>query len=87
MIAYLLYNRDSPGQRAVEDLARRLERERVEVELVDADSARGAQLAENYDVLGRPAVVLITADGTPLQIWQGEDGLPALSDITYLAHQ
>jgi hypothetical protein len=68
-------------------LAKRLTDEQVEAELLDADSPRGIQLAESYDVMARPAVVLIKDDGTPMQVWQGEDSLPAPADVAYLAHQ
>ncbi|HUD11062.1 MAG TPA: hypothetical protein VMS08_01520 [Candidatus Saccharimonadia bacterium] len=87
MIAYVLFNKETPEERAAQDLVDRLEREDVEAELLDADSPRGIQFVENYDILGRPAVVLVRADGTAMQVWQGEDGLPAPSDVAYLVHQ
>jgi len=87
MVAYVIYNKDTPGERVAADLAKRLEREQVDAELLDADSPRGVQLVENYDVLGRPAVVLVKDDGTPVQVWQGEDGLPVPADVAYLSHQ
>ena len=87
MVAYLLYNKNTPAERLVTDLGERLKTEQVDAELIEADSPRGIQLAENYDVLGRPAVVLVKADGSPVQIWQGEDSLPSPSDVGYLAHQ
>ena len=87
MICYLLYNRNTHGERLTSELARRLEREDVGTDLIDADSPRGVQLAESYDLLGRPAVLLIKNDGAPMQSWQGEDQLPSPADIGYLAHQ
>jgi hypothetical protein len=87
MIAYVLYNRNTPAERMAEDLVRRLKDAQVEAELMDADSPRGIQLAENYDVMGRPAVMLVKTDGTPVQIWQGADSLPVPSDVAYLARQ
>lgn len=69
------------------DLADRLKREQVEAQLLDADSPRGIQLAENYDILGRPAVALVKDDGSPVQVWQGQDSLPSPADVAYLAHQ
>ena len=86
MICYLLYNRDTPAERQMADFAARLEPEDVETELIDADSPRGIQLVETYDLMDRPAVLLIKADGAPLQTWQGEQ-LPTPTDIGYLAHQ
>jgi hypothetical protein len=87
MKAYLIYNRNSPAQRVVERLGKELEADQVEMELLDADSPSGIQLVESYDILGRPAVALIRNDGTPVQVWQGEDGLPTSHDVAYLAHQ
>jgi len=86
MITYVIFNRDTPSQRLAEDLAGRLEKEQLQVEQMDADSARGIQFTENYDILGRPAVALVRDDGSPVQIWQGEDGMPTPSEVEYLAH-
>jgi hypothetical protein len=86
MVCYLLYNRQTPAERTMAEMAERLIREDIEVELTDADSPRGIQLAESYQIMGRPAILLIKSDGVPLEIWQGTE-LPPLSDITYLAHQ
>ncbi len=87
MKAYVIYNRSTPAERLSEDWAKRLKDAEVDTELLDADSARGIQFVEDYDVLGRPAIALVRNDGSPVQIWQGEDGLPAVADISYLAHQ
>ena len=87
MLAYVLYNKGTAAERAANDLYARLKREQLEAELLDADGPRGIQLAEHYDVMGRPAVVLVRDDGSPVQIWQGEDGLPTPADVAYLAHQ
>jgi len=87
MIAYIIYNQATEAERMATDLAERLKREQVEVQLLDADSPRGIQLTEHYDILGRPAVLLAKDDGTPVQVWQGQDGMPAPADVAYLAHQ
>ena len=86
MKAYILYNKGSSHERLAEDFAGRLEREQVEVELVDADSERGSWMAETYDIMGRPAVLLVREDGSPMQVWQGVDGLPLVTEVAYLAH-
>ena len=71
----------------MEEMKKQLTEADVEVELVNADSPGGIGLAEAYDVMGRPAVVLIREDGTLVQAWQGADGLPTVSVVSYLAHQ
>ena len=87
MKAYLLYNRNTPDERMVTDLADRLKEAQVDVELLDADSPAGIQFAESHDVLGRPALALVREDGSPVQIWQGREDLPAVSEVSYQAHQ
>ena len=87
MTAYILYNRNSPAQRLAEGLADRLSDAQVDSLLLDADSPRGIQMVDSYDILDRPAVVLMREDGSPLQIWQGEDSMPSVGDVSYLAHQ
>lgn len=87
MIFYLLYNRGTQAERQVQELACRLEDENVTTELVDADSPRGIQIAESYDLMGRPAAILIKNDGAPVQSWQGDDQLPTPTDVGYLANQ
>jgi hypothetical protein len=87
MKVYVIYNRATAEERLATDLADRLTREQLDVELLDADSAHGIQLVESYDVLGRPAVMLLKTDGSPIRIWQGREDLPTPSDVSYLAHQ
>lgn len=87
MIAYLLYQKGTPEERRIEDLLKRLQEAQVEAELLDADSPRGIQFTQNYDILGRPAVALVREDGSPSQVWQGAESLPSPSDVAYLAHQ
>jgi hypothetical protein len=87
MLVYILYNKNTEMERSVLDLESRLKRELVTTELLDADSPRGIQLAEHYDIMSRPAVMLVAEDGVPIQVWQGQENLPAPSDISYFAHQ
>jgi len=87
MLTYVIYNKDTPAERQSADLVDRLVAAQVDAELLDADSPRGIQLCENYDIMSRPAVALMRADGSPMQIWQGEDSLPSVSDVSYLVHQ
>ena len=87
MLAYVLYNKDTAAERIAMDLNDRIKREQVDTELLDADTPRGIQLAEHYDVTGRPAVILTTGDGEVMQMWQGEEALPTPADVAYLAHQ
>ena len=85
MVIYVLYNKATPGERIATQFEDSLKREQIEVELLDADSPHGIQVAETYEIMGRPAVLLITSDGAPVKVWQGEDGMPAVSEVAYLA--
>jgi hypothetical protein len=87
MKCYILYNKATEDERWSEGLAKALEAEQLDVELMDADSPRGIQLAESHDVLGRPAVLLIGPSGAPFQVWQGREGVPTVKEIAYLARQ
>jgi hypothetical protein len=87
MKAYILFNRATPSERQMERLEKELKAAEVEVELLDADSPRGIQFAEHYDVMGRPALALIREDGTPTQVWQEEGQFPPVSEVAYLASQ
>ncbi len=87
MVTYVLYNKGTPAERTAAELVGRLEKEQVAAELLDADSARGIALAESYDILGRPAVVLVKDDGAPVKVWQGPEEVPVVSEIVYWAHQ
>jgi hypothetical protein len=87
MTIYLLFNRNTAAERRLQELAKRLAPLQIEAELLDADSPRGTQLTEHYDIMGRPAVLIVSNDGSPRQIWQGEDQVPSPADISYYAHQ
>jgi hypothetical protein len=87
MVAYLLYNRQTPGEGQMAELGRQLATAQVDCKILDADSPEGIGIAEHYDILGRPAAILVRDDGSPVQSWQGDDQLPNASEISYLAHQ
>jgi len=84
MVAYLFYAKDSPMERPVGHLLDELGQLHINTHLVEADSRAGANLAELYDIMQRPAVVIATDDGAVIQQWQGE--LPSPEDISYAMH-
>jgi hypothetical protein len=71
----------------MQDLVKQLQEADVDAELINADSPGGIGMAETFDILGRPAVVLVRDDETLVRVWQGTDDLPPVSEISYLAHQ
>lgn len=85
MIAYLLYTKDSPMERESKQFSERLATFQVDSKLVEADSPEGISLTENYDLTSRPALALVSSDGSLIDRWQGQ--LPLAEDVSYLAHQ
>lgn len=83
----IFYNRSTPDERWAADLAKELSTHGVGAELLDADSQRGIDMAEHYDIMARPAVLISTADGSPFALWQGHDQIPLISEIAHLTRQ
>ncbi len=86
MEAYLFYTRQSEGERRMERLLRELKGRRVNAEMIDADSVRGIRATETYDLMIRPAVVVVRDDGQLVQAWTDPDRLPPADEISYYAH-
>lgn len=82
MTAYVFYTAGSSKERDVSRFKDELERAKIAVRLLDADSSEGVRLSELYDVLARPAVVLVRQDGQLAAKW---DELPPVADLSYLA--
>jgi hypothetical protein len=80
----ILFTKTTPADRDISELTKRLDEERIDYKLIDADSREGADLSELYDIVSRPAVVVTRSDGSIMQSWQGS--LPPVADISYLAH-
>ncbi|HUC86806.1 MAG TPA: hypothetical protein VMR75_00570 [Candidatus Saccharimonadales bacterium] len=79
MKLYLLYTKDTPADRDIAYLQRRLAERQLTPELLDADSRAGITLAGLYDVTARPALVVADSDGRLIQKWQG--ALPGLEEL------
>lgn len=81
MVTYIFSNRNTDGERQAQQLGKELDLRKVDYELIDADSAKGIVLAELYDVMARPAVVLAGPEGVLIQTW--DHYWPSASDIAY----
>jgi hypothetical protein len=79
MNARLLYTHNTPADRDIAELQRRLQKRGVELELIDADSREGSALSELYDLVGRPSVFVTTAEGQLIGKWQID--LPSPDDV------
>ena len=53
-------------------------------ELIDIDSKRGSDLAQVYDIVTYPALIVMTDDGQMLNFWQGEV-LPLMDEVAATA--
>lgn len=81
----VLYRPVSEHARVVEDFQRELEKEGVEVRLLDVDTKEGQVFAQLHDVMQFPSVIATSSEGTPLQTWAGS--LPLIKEVGYFAHQ
>jgi hypothetical protein len=75
----LLYTKNTPADRDIAYLQRRLAARQIKAELLDADSRAGIALAELYDVTARPAVLVTDDEGRLMQKWQAT--LPTAEEI------
>lgn len=81
----VLYRPVSEHARAVEDFKRELDRDKIEIQLVDVDTKEGVVLAELHDILQFPSVIATKSDGSVVQSWIGT--LPLVKEVGYFAHQ
>lgn len=75
----ILVTPNTPADRDIEYLQRRLQESLMSVEIMDADSRTGIALCQLYDLMDRPAVVVTDDDGTFIQSWQGQ--LPSAEEV------
>jgi hypothetical protein len=79
---YILYRPNSEYARSVEEFAQNFKRVYPErpIVLTDVDSIEGVRLAELYDILEYPAVLVMAIDGSMLNCWTGSP-LPLADDV------
>lgn len=80
MKVQILYTPNTPGDRDVAYLQRRLSEFRLANELVEADSREGIALGELYDLMARPSVVVTDDSGGLIKDWQGT--LPSAEEVS-----
>lgn len=81
----VLYRPGSEQARAVEDFKRELDRDKLEIQMVDVDTREGIVLAELHDIMQFPSVIATRSDGSITQSWIGV--LPLVKEVGYFAHQ
>jgi hypothetical protein len=87
MKVLVLYRQKSDHRQVVEDLLREYRRLHPEtkIETLDLDSREGIATASLYDVTAYPSFLALRNDGSLLQLWQGQDEMPRIDDISYYA--
>jgi hypothetical protein len=68
----IFYTPNTPADRDIDYLCRRLGELNITPEKVDADSREATAICELYDIVQRPAVLVTDGDGGVVQEWQGE---------------
>lgn len=84
MKVLILYKPNSEHDTPVQAYAREFEhRSGKTLELVDAESVQGVELAKLYDVLQFPTMVATEEDGQFIQAWPELDKWPTMSELTF----
>lgn len=79
----ILYRRNSEHAGIVEDYAGEFEHHKgKKLELLDADSRQGADMAQLYDVTGYPTILALNNDGSFNRMWAGLP-LPLMDELSY----
>lgn len=82
MKALILYRQNSEYARRVEEFLYMFNRMHPEkkTEVLDLDTREGSTIAAMYDIMQYPAVIAVRDDGSPSNIWQGEQ-LPLMDEL------
>jgi hypothetical protein len=79
----ILYRPESEHARIVEEFVRDFGRQYEagqHVELMSLNTREGAATASIYDIMSYPAILALTDDGRPLNVWQGTP-LPLMDEV------
>lgn len=83
MKAVLLYRQHSESERLGRNFAGDFERKTGKpLEVIEADSREGMEVARLYDIVAYPAIIAMANDGKMLQLWQGEN-LPLMDELSF----
>lgn len=81
-----LYNPNSDHARLVDDYAREFGFRYPDftIQMLSTETRDGADLAELYDIVQYPAVMVVDNDSRVAKVWQGSQ-LPVMDEIAYYA--
>ncbi len=82
----VLYRPNSEHSRVVDDFIRDYQRNHQSdhLEVLSLDTKEGSAMAELYDIMQYPAIMVIQNDGGVQKIWQG-DSLPLMDEVAAYA--
>lgn len=83
MKVQVIYKEESDHAREVLDYLRDFKRQTGhDLEVIDPDTADGANFCRTYDIVEYPSIVAISDDGILQNLWRGCP-LPTISEISY----
>lgn len=83
MSVMVIYKSASEHARAVEEFLHDFEQRTARnLEIIDPDSVRGADLCRLYDIVEYPTIVATSNDGQLRQSWRGLP-LPLINEVSY----
>ena len=53
------------------------------IELIDADTVHGIEIAKLYDIMQFPAIVVFKDDGEYIRSWLERDSWPTISELSF----
>lgn len=83
----VIYRQRSEHRQTVEEFIRQFKGQYpdAKMEILDVDQREGIAIASLYDVTRYPAILALRDDGSALQVWQGQEEMPRLDDVSYYA--
>lgn len=81
MKALLFYQPSETGVAEIElgQLEQKLDEDRLPIEKINVESRRGSEMAQSYDIMIAPALVLLREDGAAQAAWQSD--LPTIDQL------
>lgn len=85
MRLHVVYKEASDHAREVRDYLRDFERRTgMQIEVIDPDTASGAQTCRVYDIVEYPTIFAVSDDGVMQNSWRGRP-LPLIDELSYYA--
>lgn len=83
MSVMIIYKSSSEHARAISEFLHDFElRTAKQLEKIDPDSRRGADICRLYDIVEYPTIIATTEDGKLRNIWRGVP-LPLIGEVSY----